>query len=720
MLRTSASNGRRRAHASVPRSRRLVADEKASDQAIVVEGPDVDDLRRVRAEFYNRSPNDRERHDQKDMEIHASRRRSRRTTSAIRGVDVVAIREERRKHDPERRHHRKKLREEYGSDDVYVYRTLDENPGGKTPERHHQARRRSTVSMIPDKNEIQKIQISSTGPPRRDTERKTSHPRDPSRSSNSERPVNSEATSRVIRSKPPVSRYFSLCTTRVQPNADILHSGALLCVCLALSGQHAPWREVRQLSEGRGVLLCLPWKKSWRESHQLIKRMNGHLAFLEPSSACPSFQNLYLRNSKPLLISHRGIADTVYRVECLTCLSSDVPISKSAKLACGHRMCHSCLRRIFALSVTDPQHMPPKCCTQDHIPLKHVDKLFDVRFKMKWNQKYQEYTTKNRIYCPAKGCGEWIKPSHIHTDTHSTRKYGKCNRCRTKVCVTCNGKWHTSRDCPKDDATQRFAEMAKEKGWQRCYNCSAMVELKEGCNHMTCRCRAEFCMTCGLKWKSCNCPWFNYDTVERDRPNHMNIPQPMGMNPVINYQEEMDRRLEQERRDEDLARRMQGIGINFNQPAYFHQPHPAFLPQPAYQNFIQRTADVISAPYPPVFGVTPPPNPEPIAVPMPQPWPRRHSVAARGYATPDLYTMREPAVRERVIPRHTFSDYAREAARRRASAAADEEDEEEEDRTAIEETRRETVGRRISRLAGLSSNSVEGRVDQWRRHVGDD
>lgn len=220
---------------------------------------------------------------------------------------------------------------------------------------------------------------------------------------------------------------------------------------------------------------------------------------------------------------------------------------------------------------------------------------------------------------------------------------------------------------------------------------------------------------------------------------------------MANYQEEMDRRLEQERRDEDLARRMQGIGINFNQPAYFHQPHPAFLPQPAYQNFIQRTADVISAPYPPVFGVATPPNPEPVAVPMPQPWPRRRSVAARGYATPDLYTMREPAVRERVIPRQTINEYAREVARRRASAAADEEvrermisgqtineharevarrrasaaaahedDEEEEHRMAIEETRRELAGRRVSRLAGLSMNSVEGRVDQWRRHVGDD
>ena len=202
----SASNGRRRAHDSVPRSRRSVSDVQASDQAISVEGPDVDDLRRVRAEFYNRPPGDRERYAQIDMEVHASRRKSTRTTSAMRGEDVVTIREERRKHDPERRHHRKKHRDELGSDDVYVYRNSDENREGKASERHHQTRRRSTVSTVPNKNEIQKIHITSTGPSRRNTERKTSHPRNPSRSSHSERRANSEATSRVIRSRPPVSR----------------------------------------------------------------------------------------------------------------------------------------------------------------------------------------------------------------------------------------------------------------------------------------------------------------------------------------------------------------------------------------------------------------------------------------------------------------------------------------------------------------------------------
>lgn len=260
--------------------------------------------------------------------------------------------------------------------------------------------------------------------------------------------------------------------------------------------------------------------------------------------------------------------DTLRRITCLTCLSDDIPISRSAKLGCSHRMCHKCLKRIFTMSVADPQHMPPRCCTSNHIPLKHVDKLFDTKFKTKWNKKYQEYTTKNRIYCPSRGCGEWIKPSNIHVEYG--RKYGKCSRCKTKVCCICNGKWHRGKDCPKDEDTNKFIEVAQQEGWQRCYNCSAMVELKEGCNHITCRCTAEFCIICGAKWKSCECPWFNYGVVmEGDQLNHMNVPEEVrvpvdgnaeaGFRNPIRYQEEIDRRRQQEELDETLARRMQTI-----------------------------------------------------------------------------------------------------------------------------------------------------------------
>ncbi|KAH7045284.1 IBR domain-containing protein [Macrophomina phaseolina] len=214
------------------------------------------------------------------------------------------------------------------------------------------------------------------------------------------------------------------------------------------------------------------------------------------------------------------------KYDCMICLD-EVRASRCPRLPCGHRMCHTCLKRQFELSVRDPQHMPPRCCTNDHIPLKFVDRIFDTKFKVLWNKKYQEYTAKNRTYCPTRGCGEWIKPSHVRVDPAVGRKYGKCPRCRGKVCMKCGGRWHLRKECPKDEDAQQFAEMAKESGWQRCYNCKAMVELKEGCNHMTCRCTAQFCMLCGAKWKTCECPWFNYAHLdEEDRLQNMRVPEP--------------------------------------------------------------------------------------------------------------------------------------------------------------------------------------------------
>ncbi|KAE9978578.1 hypothetical protein EG328_001399 [Venturia inaequalis] len=223
------------------------------------------------------------------------------------------------------------------------------------------------------------------------------------------------------------------------------------------------------------------------------------------------------------------------KVECVTCLD-DVPVRRAARLECKHRMCHSCLKRVFTLSTTDPQLMPPRCCTEKEIPLAHVDKLFDVKFKVLWNRKFAEYATKNRLYCPRKGCGIWIKPKYIGKDKTTGREIGICKECKMEVCKKCNMKWHGRRECENDEGTKRVLELGKEQGWKRCYNCREMVQLAEGCNHMRCRCKAEFCMVCAKKWKTCDCPWFNLPpelNVNNFRmpfgfPGDMPPPVPMG------------------------------------------------------------------------------------------------------------------------------------------------------------------------------------------------
>lgn len=111
------------------------------------------------------------------------------------------------------------------------------------------------------------------------------------------------------------------------------------------------------------------------------------------------------------------------------------------------------------------------------------------------------------------------------------------------------------------------------------------------------RCGAEFCMICGIKWKNCDCPWFNDDDRRADFLNDMNIPIPsirgdLGdifrgngppappelrghtepppmMMPVRRrprtYQEEMHMRRQQESFDADFARQLQYTG-DYDEP----------------------------------------------------------------------------------------------------------------------------------------------------------
>lgn len=81
-------------------------------------------------------------------------------------------------------------------------------------------------------------------------------------------------------------------------------------------------------------------------------------------------------------------------------------------------------------------------------------------------------------------------------------------------------------------------------------------------------------MICGQKWKTCDCPWFNYDVVEADRLEHMQVPEievvydrPNRLRrqrpaPPNNYRAELEARRRQEREDEALARRLEQAALD--------------------------------------------------------------------------------------------------------------------------------------------------------------
>ncbi|QSZ35863.1 hypothetical protein DSL72_006985 [Monilinia vaccinii-corymbosi] len=142
---------------------------------------------------------------------------------------------------------------------------------------------------------------------------------------------------------------------------------------------------------------------------------------------------------------------------------------------CRHEYCRACLEQLFELSMADESLFPPRCCRD---PIS----ILSVRFFLKSD--------------------------------------------------LCKATAHTG-DCPNDAALQQVLDIARESGWQRCHSCWSIVELQHGCNHMSCRCGAQFCYVCGLTWKTCTCEqWDEHRLVLRAneivnrRPEHRLLDRP--------------------------------------------------------------------------------------------------------------------------------------------------------------------------------------------------
>lgn len=250
-------------------------------------------------------------------------------------------------------------------------------------------------------------------------------------------------------------------------------------------------------------------------------------------------------------------------------------------------------------------------------------------------------------------------------------------------------------------------------------------------------------MICGLKWKSCNCPWFNYEAVENDRLDHMQIPMPLRDHrpqrdrrapdirqpprPPINYFDEIDRRRRQEREDEALARRLQTVTIEDDDDDDYNgvigEVHGIANGAGHFMNqdYIRAAHTILTGVFDQgnaaanyVLGV----NRERGVRPSPPAADPQDEISERHPAPPPVmlrrHTMREQAYNsaattrpsERVVPRRTRTDYASEAARhapvrrtpRRAATTRD--------------------PPRPSELAGLrGTGRGSGRVNAWRTYV---
>lgn len=165
-------------------------------------------------------------------------------------------------------------------------------------------------------------------------------------------------------------------------------------------------------------------------------------------------------------------------MECIIC-GDTVRRSQRFKAPCSHFYCRGCLVNLVEASTRDETLHPVRCC---HQPLPAADflPLLPSDLRSNFQDKSEEFATPpaSRIYCPNQTCSEFLGSSS------GRRSEVTCTSCGTRVCSACKNRAHLYEDCP---------------------GCHAIVELWQGCYHMTCRCSTQFCYLCAALWKTCDC-----------------------------------------------------------------------------------------------------------------------------------------------------------------------------------------------------------------------
>ncbi|EIW55494.1 uncharacterized protein TRAVEDRAFT_129017 [Trametes versicolor FP-101664 SS1] len=199
--------------------------------------------------------------------------------------------------------------------------------------------------------------------------------------------------------------------------------------------------------------------------------------------------------------------------DCVSCLER---IRGAEVLApCGHHYDVPCVLELFAAATRDESLFPPRCCRQN-IPLTMVQPFMAASALKTYREKAAEFGTPKRVYCARPACSRFLGAQFEATPSRAAPAL-KCPAvgCSTKTCSGCKNevKSSTSHSCVATDADAAVLELAETSGWARCPGCRTLIELNQGCYHMTCRCKAQFCYLCQAPWKTCACPQWDEERL---------------------------------------------------------------------------------------------------------------------------------------------------------------------------------------------------------------
>jgi hypothetical protein len=184
--------------------------------------------------------------------------------------------------------------------------------------------------------------------------------------------------------------------------------------------------------------------------------------------------------------------------QCHVCYEENI---KGFTFACDHAQCTRCTRKLFKAALRDNTLLPLRCC-EIPIDMNIATQVLKVDEVQRIVERIAEMEATNKMYCPT--CSTFINLDLIDWTLSTDLKCG----CGTLLCIECKTSAHPGMTCQHNKGIQAGSDelvlqLAQENNWKRCPNCETMIELRSGCNHMTCaNCRFEFCYSCLRHWNS--------------------------------------------------------------------------------------------------------------------------------------------------------------------------------------------------------------------------
>ena len=201
--------------------------------------------------------------------------------------------------------------------------------------------------------------------------------------------------------------------------------------------------------------------------------------------------------------------DTMDTLRCIVC--DDPGPQCCLPTTCKHVYCAPCLKRWLELAAEDESLLPLMCCKQV-LPPAFVTvwarRLLSNQWATKLLSCMEENLCTNKMYCPIESCSAFINLDEAANALDMNMTF-LCRACGISICFDCKTVRHDpSISCAINQLrTSRTTDeqALRSLGFQKCKGCQRFVELSFGCNHMTCRCKFEFCYVCGERWKTCPC-----------------------------------------------------------------------------------------------------------------------------------------------------------------------------------------------------------------------